>query len=281
MKRIILLLMVSMLLIACSSQPETTTDPASTMPDEVETTAPAEPITPEPTAPEEPKIPCESFGDCPGDMDCTDDFCTGPDCGECQYEEDKACFYYSCCSDEDCRDWETCIDHECYEEGEEPEETEPEIYEEVEPEEVMETEKEPETFTDEFAECPDIDCFHTNAQDCTASKTTATTTINFFGMEQTTTTDMEFYPSGSKCKYSQVAKSMEIKFSKEKKEELRSEGTSEDDINQQESDANTAAQAAVGITRTCVFNTPDLYDTVGRWAEEKYSTSDWKVGDCE
>jgi len=105
----------------------------------------------------------------------------------------------------------------------------------------------------------DWNCFIGASQNCELSKMLATSTINLFEMLITASTFSELKGiETNKCVYYQRTEAMNIKFSEALIQQMLSEGSTQEQINQAEQSANDSAQQTIGIEQTCKFVSVNL-----------------------
>jgi len=85
----------------------------------------------------------------------------------------------------------------------------------------------------------------------------------------------------NKCIYYQRTESNSIEFTEEMVQQMLEDGATQEEIDQQEQTANDSAQEAVGMEKTCKFDTEDLTAMLNRWKQGSMSTEDWDVAECE
>lgn len=128
----------------------------------------------------------------------------------------------------------------------------------------------------------DLDCFIQASQNCDLAKVTHTATFNIFGMEQTTISSFELKGIESdKCIFYLKTESVDVKYADELVQQMLTSGSTEEQIQEQEQEANERADTSEGLDRTCKFNKDDLTSMLNKWKIGTFSTEDWDVAECE
>lgn len=105
--------------------------------------------------------------------------------------------------------------------------------------------------------------------DCSPEEVTATYVLNFFGMEQTSTSTYGIQGmEGDKCVFYLRTESIEVSYP---------EGTDQETIDEQ----RATYDQLEGLEGTCKFETSDLTAMLERWEQGSLSSSDWDVAECE
>ena len=89
------------------------------------------------------------------------------------------------------------------------------------------------------------------------------------------------YNSDYKCIYYEKIIDHSVDFSEETKQQALAQGTTQEEIDQQLQKANESAKEAIGMEKTCKFNTNDLTDLLNKWSQGKFSSEDFNVAECE
>lgn len=127
-----------------------------------------------------------------------------------------------------------------------------------------------------------LDCLIEASKDCSPAKVTHITTVDLFGMRQTTTSFLEIKGlETGKCIFYIRTENVDIEFSNELVQQMLSGGATQEEITQQEQEANAQADITEGLDGTCKFNTDDLTAMLNRWKIDAFSTEDWAVAECE
>ena len=109
------------------------------------------------------------------------------------------------------------------------------------------------------------DCFIAASQDCQLAELSSTMSI-IFGMAITATTNMQLKGLESdKCAYVQEVESYNVEFTDEYVQEMLDGGSTQEEIDQAEQEANDSAQDLVGVELTCKFEQDDLTAMLSRW----------------
>ena len=135
---------------------------------------------------------------------------------------------------------------------------------------------------DDIADCKtDFDCFIKASKGCNQAKMTHTSTVNIFGMIQTTTSFFEIKGiEEDKCIFYIRNEKNDLKFSDEIIQQMLANGITQEQIQEQEQEANKNADLAEGIDGTCRFNTNDLTLTLNKWKMGEFSTDDYSIAEC-
>lgn len=115
---------------------------------------------------------------------------------------------------------------------------------------------------------PNFDCFIEASQNCEPSKLLNTLSVDIFGMLSTSTTYMELKGMESnKCIYYQRTENNSVGFTDAMVQKMLNRGLTQEEIEQQEQVANSAAKQGVGLAQVCKFDKEDLVAMLGRWKE--------------
>lgn len=190
-------------------------------------------------------------------------------CGYCQYPDGDVCRDYVCCTKEDCNDnnpdtSDACVNpqtisakctnkevDECREDSD-CDDNDPLTTDTC----MLWTPKKCSNIKVTFVDCKgDFDCFINSANQCSRSEINHITTINIFGLEQTTKMyyELKGEDSGS-CELYLKTKQIDVKMSDELRQMLLGQGATEEEIAQTEQEANENANLIEGRDGTCKFS---------------------------
>ncbi len=129
----------------------------------------------------------------------------------------------------------------------------------------------------------DYACMIGAAESCRPAQATVTTTIDMFGMLITTNSSYQILGLESdQCVFYLRTGQQTIAFGDEFVQQLRDNGVTDEQIQQQLEEANRQAATVEGLDGTCRFhNSADLAALLGRWRDGQFSTEDWSTADCE
>lgn len=141
----------------------------------------------------------------------------------------------------------------------------------------------PQTESSQIIDCgANFDCFINASENCEKAKFQTAGTIELFGMLITTAGYSELKGMESdKCIYYTKTINQTIEFSNEFVQQMLSEGTTQEEIDQQEQSSNEEAKLAWGLDGTCKFNMRDLTSLLNEWKAGNSSTEDFAVAECE
>ena len=127
-----------------------------------------------------------------------------------------------------------------------------------------------------------MDCFIDAARNCQKAKTKFTSEVNIFGIEQKTFSNYELKGMQSgKCVFYFITENVELKFSEELVQQMKSGGASQAEIDKQlEESQNLATTHIEGKDGTCNFETQRLVSLFTQWKKGTFSTKDFKDVDC-
>ena len=128
----------------------------------------------------------------------------------------------------------------------------------------------------------DFDCFIEASRTCTLANVTSNTTVNTFGMLQTTVSFHELKEGGnaSECTFYTRTERVDLKFGYELVEQLKAGNATDEQIERQEEEFNQQADLAEGQNGTCIFETKDLTAMLNGWANGSVFTEDWAPANC-
>ena len=145
----------------------------------------------------------------------------------------------------------------------------------------------------------DLDCLIKASKNCDKAKVIDTKTTEMFGMLLTTTTFLEIKGmEENKCALYLRIEKQDVHFSDEMVQKMLDGGTTQEQIEQQEQEANKQADIVEGKDGICKFKSSnDLTAFLSKWKEgnlsgsvscklvddswECTSTGDWAVAECE
>jgi len=127
----------------------------------------------------------------------------------------------------------------------------------------------------------DFDCFVDAAKDCTPAKVERTVNFTIFGMITFGDVSMEIrgMENGS-CVFYQVVTDQSVVLSEEMKQMMRDDGATEEEIAETEQKASTSAKKGIGTETLCKTSAEDLHDVMVFWNEGKFSSDDFREGEC-
>ena len=126
----------------------------------------------------------------------------------------------------------------------------------------------------------DFDCFITLAASCEPASVSWINPLDFFGAITTTTLYQELRGyEDDRCVYYLRTDMVEVSYSDEMKQQMLDNGSTEEQIEEQRSLTEDAAQQA-GYDDTCLFTTNDLVALLTRWQQGTFSMDDYDVAEC-
>lgn len=126
----------------------------------------------------------------------------------------------------------------------------------------------------------DFDCFIAAAASCEPASVTWAYDLDFFGAITSTILYQEIKGfDGDRCVYYQRTDSVEVSYSDEMVQQMIDNGLTEEQIEEQRSLAEEAAQQA-GYDDTCLISTNDLVALLTRWQQGTFSTEDYDTAEC-
>jgi hypothetical protein len=119
----------------------------------------------------------------------------------------------------------------------------------------------------------DMDCFIDAASECRPAMVTMVNSVDLFGLVATSTTLIETrgLDDFDRCIYYDRQLDTSVEFSDELKENMLSQGKTEQEIRAQEALANEAAKLAAGIQKICKFPVDELTAMLERWKQGSFS----------
>ena len=126
-----------------------------------------------------------------------------------------------------------------------------------------------------------FDCFIDASENCEESKLILISDVEFF-VVATTATEMQIKGiESNKCVYYRKTINQTVKFSDEMVEFLLNNGTTQQEIDQEEQRLNDEEKENWGLETTCKFNTTDLTTMLTNWKNINSSPDDFNVAECD
>ncbi len=129
----------------------------------------------------------------------------------------------------------------------------------------------------------DMDCFISNAEDCSKSKMDYTVAMEFFGTVINTTSFMQINGTvNEKCIFQIRTERINVHYDKNTTQQLLDSGKTMEEIKESELNLTlNAASSGNKIDEVCKFDSSeDLASMLKEWQAGNFSTSDYENAEC-
>ncbi|MFA6341054.1 MAG: hypothetical protein WCX27_02325 [Candidatus Paceibacterota bacterium] len=128
----------------------------------------------------------------------------------------------------------------------------------------------------------DMNCFINAAKQCSTSTIEWSMTIDLFGVEDTSQLNMQIKgpTNDGKCMFYSHTNSRQVAMSAETMSKAKSEGVTDDQIQEQLKVMNDSVKDLTGMTTSCTFTNEYLVQLLADWSKGNYSSEDLAPGNC-
>jgi hypothetical protein len=250
---------------------------------------------------------CLNDIECSSSESCINNECIGIQCGSCEYADEHTCKPYACCRDVDCDDnkkitTDTCVNpetqsasceydqkYECLEDTD-CDDNDPSTQEKCTMLRKCKYDEIkwcsdgddycPETCPYErdrdcdrrIVDCNDFSCMADESDDCWWAEYTNRVSLEFMGIQHTTSTHYEIRPSGTGlCTFSPQTESIDQQFTGEMVQTMLDDGMTMEEITEQEIEMNAMGDSMEGKQGWCNFEPENLEEVLRRWDSGQFS----------